>query len=531
MLKTLLKIRFAAYLAGFTGASRQKKRQSGGKTALFLLLMVYCFGAFVMMFYSFFSQMAGPFYEAGLAWLYFAFFGLTAFALMFIGSVFTAKAQLFEARDNELLLSMPIRPRDILGSRMAALMLMNLLFELLVAIPALAAWFGSAPLGASGLASFVVLVLALPFLAMAATSLVAWLVSLLTARVRNKSLMTMLFSLLFLGAYFYFFSKINQYIAQLISNGALIAGRLGAIAPIYWLGDAVANGNFVSLLYLVLLCAAAFALLYYLLSRSFIHILTTKRGFAKIRYQEKALRVSSPTAALLRRELVRLGSSPTFMLNAGLGLVFIVCAAVALVVVRSRIALTLFRFGVSGGAVAVVAALGACLLSGMVLFTAPSVSLEGKTLWILRSLPVETYELLRAKLRMSFRLLAPCMLLFSAAAIWAARPDPLSAVGLLLVPLLFSALSGNLGLIENLRHPNLDWINEAQPIKQSASVILTMLLNWALALLPGVAYFLLGDRLPAGVFLAIYAVLLLILWALTDRWLKTKGVRILETLG
>jgi hypothetical protein len=46
------------------------------------------------------------------------------------------------------------------------------------------------------------LALALPFLAMALSGLVAWLLSLLTARVRNKSLMTTVFSLVFLGAYF-----------------------------------------------------------------------------------------------------------------------------------------------------------------------------------------------------------------------------------------------------------------------------------------------------------------------------------------
>ena len=50
--------------------------------------------------------------------------------------MFTAKAQLFEARDNELLLSMPIKPSAILASRMVSLLLLNLGFELLVAIPA-----------------------------------------------------------------------------------------------------------------------------------------------------------------------------------------------------------------------------------------------------------------------------------------------------------------------------------------------------------------------------------------------------------
>ena len=122
MLKSLLRVRFAALLAAFTGQSRKRGRQTKGKAVGYALLMLYCFCAFVFLFYSSFSQLAEAFFPAGLGWLYFAMFAIMAFALMFIGSVFTAKSQLFEAKDNELLLSMPVRPGLILLSRMAAML-------------------------------------------------------------------------------------------------------------------------------------------------------------------------------------------------------------------------------------------------------------------------------------------------------------------------------------------------------------------------------------------------------------------------
>ena len=140
MLKSLLRVRFAALLAAFTGQSRKRGRQTKGKAAGYALLMLYCFCAFVFLFYSSFSQLAEAFFPAGLGWLYFAMFAIMAFALMFIGSVFTAKSQLFEAKDNELLLSMPVKPGLILLSRMAAMLAMNFVFELVVALPVFAAW-------------------------------------------------------------------------------------------------------------------------------------------------------------------------------------------------------------------------------------------------------------------------------------------------------------------------------------------------------------------------------------------------------
>lgn len=153
-------------------------------------------------------------------------YAVAAFALMVFGTVFTAKAQLFESKDNELLLSLPVRPRDILASRMASLLLWNLLFGLLVAIPALLAWVQAARLPALGFVSFILLLPALACFSLAVTSLLAWALSLLGSRVRNKSLATIIGSVVFLGLYFAVIFRMNSYITQLAQNGAQIAAAL-----------------------------------------------------------------------------------------------------------------------------------------------------------------------------------------------------------------------------------------------------------------------------------------------------------------
>ena len=185
MLKTLLRVRMAALLAAFTGQSRKRKNQTKGKAAGYAFLMLYCFCAFVFLFYTSFSQFAAAFFPAGLGWLYFAMFAIMAFALMFIGSVFTAKSQLFEAKDNELLLSMPVPPGMILLSRMAALLAMNFVFELVVALPVFVSWLQYGGASGSGILAFVVIVLVLPLFSLAVSCLFAWLVSLITSRMRN----------------------------------------------------------------------------------------------------------------------------------------------------------------------------------------------------------------------------------------------------------------------------------------------------------------------------------------------------------
>ena len=508
MLKTLLRVRMAALLAAFTGQSRKRKSQTKGKAAGYAFLMLYCFCAFVFLFYTSFSQFAAAFFPAGLGWLYFAMFAIMAFALMFIGSVFTAKSQLFEAKDNELLLSMPVPPGMILLSRMAALLAMNFVLELVVALPVFVSWLQYGETSGTGITAFVVIVLALPLFSLAVSCLFAWLVSLVTSHMRNTTAVTMVISVVFMLAYFLFCFRMNSYVTQLAANGAAIAGALGSAAPLVWLGRAAADGSLADLGLTLLWTVLPFVLAYVLLNRSFIRIVTTRRGQVKVRYEKKAMRASTQSAALYRRELARLTSSSGYMLNAGLGLVSELYAAAAPILL-----------------------LACMMVSGMVFFTASSVSLEGKSYWIVRSMPVETKKILQAKLNLSNSLaVAPALVMMLAAAL-VLRVSAAETALLLACQLLFVLLTANVGLMEDLRHCNLDWINETQAAKQGAGVLLSMLLGFGFVVAVGALYFfLLAELMPTTAFLGLILALMAILYALTARWLMTRGVKRFETL-
>ena len=530
MLKTLLRVRMAALLAAFTGQSRKRKSQTKGKAAGYAILMLYCFCAFVFLFYTSFSQLAAAFFPAGLGWLYFAMFAIMAFALMFIGSVFTAESQLFEAKDNELLLSMPVPPGMILLSRMAALLAMNFVLELVVALPVFVSWLQYGETSGTGITAFVVIVLALPLFSLAVSCLFAWLVSLVTSHMRNTTAVTMVISVVFMLAYFLFCFRMNSYVTQLAANGAAIAGALGSAAPLVWLGRAAADGSLADLGLTLLWTVLPFVLAYVLLNRSFIRIVTTRRGQVKVRYEKKAMRASSQSAALYRRELARLTSSSGYMLNAGLGLVFELVLAVLAVVKRRELLGALTAIPELYAAAAPILLLACMMVSGMVFFTA-SVSLEGKSYWIVRSMPVETKKVLQAKLSLSNSLaIAPALLMTLAAALAPRLPAAETAL-LLACQLLFVLLTANVGLMEDLRHCNLDWINETQAAKQGAGVLLSMLLGFGFVVAVGALYFfLLAELMPTTAFLGLILALMAILYALTARWLMTRGVKRFETL-
>ena len=173
---------------------------------------------------------------------------------------------------------------------------------------------------------------------------------------------------------------------------------------------------------------------------------------------------------------------------------------------------------------------GLCYMGTLVFLTAPSISLEGKNLWIPKSIPVSSWEVLRAKLRLHMLVALPPLFLLSLilGLIMGYRGQLLALV--LILPSLFGAFSGLLGLFENLRHPNFNWINETQAVKSGASVMITMFVGMGLVLLSILACLLLSDWISPEQMGWIMTALLAALSVLLYLWLRKKGVRIFEAL-
>ena len=146
-----------------------------------------------------------------------------------MGSVCTAQQQLFAARDNELLLAMPIKPKFILGARMVMLLLINYALELIVLLPALVAWGMQIGFTGAGIAAAVLSALLLPLLVMCFTCLFAWILAAISSRMRNKTIITMVLYLIFLAAYFYVYMNMNDLLTSLSAKGAEVAGAMAAV--------------------------------------------------------------------------------------------------------------------------------------------------------------------------------------------------------------------------------------------------------------------------------------------------------------
>lgn len=530
MLLKLVKLRLRGILSGSKRSKSGKPRK--GYALLLAVVLLYCFGVFGVLFYHLFSSMAETFaLLPDFAWFYFAMIALFAFGLSVMFTAFAAKSELFEARDNELLLALPIRHSVILGSRLVLLLLAVYAPSLLVLIPAALAWAAEA--GTAFLPYYIPAALFLPLIGAAVACFFGWCMAQLTAHARNKTLVTMVLSVGFLVVYYYLYFNAERYIRRLLASYGAVAQRMNSWGFYFaWFGKGVAEGKPLLLLGVAALSVAVFALAVVLLSRGFLKAVSG--GSAQKKAGKVVVKTGSLKQALLQRELKHFLSSAAYMLNCGLGLLFSVAAAVFLLIKQADLrALTAQMDGVMTERELYLAfALLMSFFSSMDMLTAPSISLEGKTLWILRSGPIPTHSILEAKLKFHLLLCVPPTLLLSAAAAVALRADVYGWVLLLIVPQVFVLLSGAFGLMMNLLMPKLDWPSEVVAVKQSGAAMTTMLVQMGYTALGVVGYVLLADSvLPIMTYLLLYLGLSVLWCCLCLLWLQKYGVRRFERLS
>jgi ABC-2 type transport system permease protein len=420
---------------------------------------------------------------------------------------------------------MPIPSGYILASRMTMLLVINYFFEILIALPAGVVYFINEPVTAAGFIFFIIEFAILPFFVMTFSCFVGWIVALINSKVRNKSLITTVISLVFLFGYFYFYSQANSYLNRIIQNGAAVADAMKRVLPpAYHFGYAIAGQSVMSLLLFFLYTAIPFTAVYVILSKSFIRIATTKKGVARIKYEEKALKVSGIKTALVKKELKHFVSSPMYMLNGSLGVLFILILPIALIIKRDLLTQTLTMMPELIPMVGPIAVLVLCALTTTNIISAPSISLEGKNLWIAQSFPIDGGDVLLSKVYAHLVVCIPPIVFSSVILALILDVTPVMSCLILIVPVVITVFEALFGVVVNLRFPKFDWISETVAVKQGVSTLITTFSGMGVVAAPVILYLtVLKNIILPELLITIFAAVLVAVSAWMYEYLKTKG--------
>lgn len=491
------------------------------------ILLLYAIGSMEFLLWELSKTLCSPLVAGGLDWVYFAFVSIFATGLACVGSVFMAKSSLFEAKDNDFLLSLPIPTWKILFARTVSLYLLNFAIYLFVFIPALVQYFIVVGFSVSACLCALFTLLFLPLAVLAISSLLGWAIAFLTSRMRAKYFITMFSFLAFMALYFIFIDKVNEYITLVIMNGEAVGETIRTKLYPFWKLGLALTGDFTSLLIVAGLSFLVFFPVYFLLSKTFLSVATTKRGAVKKKYRFKESKVSSVKFALFKREFSQTVKNPMVFLNAGIGTVLSIIACVGILFYAKDLGdLT----AVLGDELAIIVTIILGFLATSNIYSASCVSLEGERLWILRSSPVKTKDIFLVKLLLHFLLTAVPGLIVGIEAFIILGTSFRLALCVCVLIICLSALCACLGLAVNLKMPNMHWTNEVMAVKQSVSAILTMFIGWGVAALVFVARLLLQDYIQPWAYITLCSFVYAIVTVALYIWLMKSGEKTFERL-
>jgi len=515
LLLTKINLMNTINLAGFRKMSVGGKLRAG--LILFALLSVVV--TFVGMMIGAFWLTGGQLKAMGLLHLLPSMGVIAVSVLIFMLSLYKANSYLFSFRDFDMLMSLPVKERDVLISKLVMLYADNLMYVLLGYVPVAVVYGVVLDAGALYYVLAFVMFFLVPVLPMALGALIALPLAFVSARSR----MTNVFMLLVIGSVGASFAMQNLSSQEAALEAILsVRGVVGWYPPAVWLVEAL-EGNWLSVLIFAsvnLLAGIAFLLVYAKGFRS-INAKMTER-FSRAAYKMKTLAVSGRFAALFKRELRGYFSSYIYVLNTAIGVIMATFYVVMLLITNPEAVAVMLEMPQAADAMVPVtlAVMAFCAVMGTT--TACSISIEGRMLWVLKSLPVRFRDIAKAKVALSLLISVPVLLLDTAVLAVIFKFEFVQFIVVAMVIALCSLMAALGGLLCNLLLPNLAWKSQVQAVKQSLSVIVAMLLHMVIVAVPCVIYAVMGMP-PLTLFLLGTSAYLLVVCAAVWTILVRKG--------
>ncbi len=507
------------------GKKGQSSRRRSPKGAI--IIFAVCYLIIMGVFFALAFPIGEPLMEKNLAWIFFMIMNILAFIIGIIGSVFTTAETLFKAKDNEFLQAMPIPPSYILLSRMVSVYIMSLIYSSVVSIPAVIFYFikGDPSFPAVVFSILGIFILALAVLTF--SCFFGWIVALISTKLKNKSAVTVLIAILFIALFILFRIRANEIFRFLAENAENLGERVkGWGYPLYSLGLGM-SGNVIGFLAGLAFAAALFALTWVIMSKSFGKAVSYGVKNTGAVFKDEQIRSANVDAALRRKEMKQFTSSPGYMLNTGMSLLFLLAVAVFILVetkfIRTFLEPLNDSFPIYASMMSVAGTFIICFFASMTGIVAPAISLEGRRVWILQTMPLDPYRIFKAKLFVHIVITIVPSVICAGAVIFVLKASVIDAVGIILCVAAFLLADASFMLVLDLKRPMMDWTSEAQPIKQNLNVLFSWLGGLAATLVFTGLYVFVARFIGAGVYLIILTAVFTGIALLFHKWLRGKG--------
>lgn len=400
---------------------------------------------------------------------------------------------LFSPKDNDLLLSMPIKRPVIVFARIIKFYVFEMLYCLIFLLPAIIAYAINAEINILYCLVAITMLILLPIIPIAISCIVGLFSSMISARFKRRTLLQVVLSFI---ALFIFAAMILAINTTSDFDGHSAGAISDKITAFYYPASAFVNlaTNFDIWQYLIFVAVnlAVLIMVVLFIGCFYFQIITNLSSIrrAENNHVNYNFKKHGQTFAMAKKELTKYFNTPVLLMNTAIGLVLFMVAVGALCFKYDDIVASIISSSedfpltideIHAYMPSVTFAMVA-FTSLMTFITATMISLEGRAFNLLKSMPISGQKVIMTKVLAAMILIVPVTAVGSIIMFARFQFDILDALLVLIAVIAIPLVTELIGILIDLKYARFDAESDAVVVRQSAGVLVATFLGLGMVL-------------------------------------------------
>lgn len=406
--------------------------------------------------------------------------------LAFFFTIFKTNGYLFNFREYDMLMSLPFEAKTVAACKFLYMYVKSLPWYQSISLSMMIGYGIYAKPSPVIYVLWIVLSLFLPIIPMLVASFLGFIIARISAGFRKTNfvqtiltvvLVLFAFSIRFIMEDLFRNNKVEEVLTDM---SGVTDNMAGYYLPAKWFANAITGSGISDALLLVGVSVVLFAAVFVIVGRSYRNINSSLKNHAASKnYSMTAQKTKNVLNSIAFKELKRMTGSTAYMVNGGMGQILCTIAGILVLIVGFDNAVTMITQNAPFDHAIIRPAIPFIIyfFIGMVATTACSPSLEGKSYWIIKSLPLSMKTVYQGKMLFNMYITVPFMTFGILCLCISARVPVLETILYIILGIALCAFSTAWGCVCGVKHLKLDWENEIEVIKQSAAVAIYMFPN------------------------------------------------------
>ena len=504
------------------------KKQNKVNKYLFPLLITVYLMVFLGMYSYEIMKLLRPLH---LEFVCLSLFGLLVSIITLLEGIYKSSTLLFNCKDDDMLLSLPIKKNTVLFIRMFKFYIFELLYNSLFLLPTMIIYaIKVSPSWTFYLSSFFALLL-LPIVPIIISCIIGFITTYLSSKFKGKNIVQTIISFIFILAVFYLSYNLDGYINNIAKKASSINDFITRLYyPVGSYISLVTDFKISTLLIYILVHVVLSIISIFILGKIYFRINSNVKKVLNVHKSNGLYKITTRSKAksFIKKEFNKFISTPVFITNAGFSLILFLIFSIAGSIRYDSIVNSLIENGanISKNSIATFLPLIVftviCFLSFMTSITSSMISFEGKTFNLLKSLPLKPINIVIYKVLSALIIIIPCLIIGDIIIIIRFKFNIISIILILLASIIFPFFTELIGIISNLKYPKMDATNDTEVVKQSMSTMVSAFIGFGLVFINIlIGTFLISKNINPTIimliFISLYGILSLILWTILKK--------------